>query len=223
MQTSNRKQKFQHFSLSIASVVSGLYGRLLIRISGAIATTIISSSILTLPINAAILEDWKVDPNTGIVEVLLPEGVRPRLSVGTEPPRLVLDLPNTEIGIDLTEKFDSGVISQVSFTQSEPQLAQMTIEFVPGVVLDEREIDFRPIGIENLWVLRPTIIDRPQPTPTFPIAQTSEESTSVEQAEQFEPTPEDSAPVPQTVDQLQQNTSDSAADLDVTEVEERQP
>ncbi|MEL7034941.1 MAG: AMIN domain-containing protein [Cyanobacteria bacterium J06592_8] len=215
--------------MSITSVVSGLYGSVLIRISGAIATTIISGSILTLPINAAILEDWKIDPNTGIIEVLLPEGVRPRLSVGTEPPRLVLDLPNTEIGIDLTEKFDSGVISQVSFTQSEPQLAQMTIEFVPGVVLDEREIDFRPIGIENLWVLRPTIIDRPQPAPTFPIAQTTEESTSVEQVEQpepeekLEPTSEDSAPVPRTVDQLQQNTSDSAADLDVTEVEERQP
>ncbi len=208
MPTLKRRQKFQQIHSSFASVVSVLYGSLLIRTSGTIAlAAMVSSSTLSLPVYAAILEDWKIDPSTGIVEVLLPEGVRPRLSVGTEPPRLVVDLPNTEIGVNLTERFESGVISQVSFTQSEPELAQITINFAPGVVLDEQEIDFRPIGIENLWVLRPTIIDRREPAPTFPIAKQTE----------------DTATVDQSVDQVDQTPSESAADLEITEPEETPP
>jgi hypothetical protein len=200
MQSPKRRQKFQPIHSSIASVVSVLYGSLLMRTSGAIAiAALVSSSTLSLPGYAAILEDWKIDPSTGIVEVLLPAGVRPRLSVATEPARLVVDLPDTEIGINITERFESGVISQVSFTQSEPEVTRITIDFVPGVVLDEREVDFRPVGIENLWVLRPTIIDRPAPAPAFPIAQTPE--------------------APQTVDQVDQTTSDSAADLETSQPE----
>ncbi|WP_413163987.1 AMIN domain-containing protein [Capilliphycus salinus ALCB114379] len=202
MQTPTFKQKFQQIPSSIASVVSVLYGSLLMRTSGAIAlSAVLGGLTVNLPVYAAILEDWKIDPDTGIVEVLLPEGVRPRLSVGTEPPRLVVDLPNTEIGINLTERFESGVISQVSFSQAEPQLAQIVIEFSPGVVLDEREIDFRPIGIENLWVLRPTIVDRPEPAPQFPTAQTQQAPATVNQ----------------TVDEVDQTASESAADLEVSE------
>ena len=201
MQTPKRRQKFQQIQSSIASVVSVLYGSLLMRTSGAIAlAALVSGSTASLPACAAILEDWKIDPDTGLVEVLLPQGVRPRLSVGTEPPRLVIDLPNTEIGINVTERFDSGVISQVSFSQSEPELAQITIQFAPGVVLDEQEIDFRPIGIENLWVLRPAIVERPEPAPEFPTAQTQQ--------------------APATVDQVDRSASESAADLEDPETEE---
>ncbi len=198
MHTPKLKQTIQQAQSLIASVVPALYGSLLLRTSGAIAlTAVISSLSFSLPVYAALLEDWKIDPSTGVVEVLLPPGVRPRLLVGTEPPRLVVDLPDTEIGINITERFESGVIRQVSFTQPEPEVTRMTVDFVAGVVLDEREVDFRPIGIENLWVLRPTILARPAPAPAFPIVPPSETPATVDQ----------------TVDQLDA-PSDSAADLE---------
>ncbi|MGL6137436.1 MAG: AMIN domain-containing protein, partial [Planktothrix sp.] len=78
---------------------------------------------------SAVVVDWKIDPNTGVVEVELPPGNQPQLSVFNLPPRLVLDLPNTEVKVNITERYETGVIRQVSLIQAKPQQAQLVVEF----------------------------------------------------------------------------------------------
>ncbi|HBW56410.1 MAG TPA: hypothetical protein DEF27_00880, partial [Oscillatoriales bacterium UBA8482] len=111
---------------------------------------------------------WKIDPNTGVVEVELPPGNQPQLSVFNLPPRLVLDLPNTEVKVNITERYETGVIRQVSLIQAKPQQAQLVVEFTSGITVDPQALDLRQIGIDNLWVLRPTLQTLPPEPPTTP-------------------------------------------------------
>ncbi len=171
----------------VSSIVPMLYGNLVWQTSSWIVLTTVATSLtspaLHLSAQAAMIEEWKIDPDTGKVEVLLPEGVQPRLSVLSQPARLVLDLPNTEVGINVTERYESGLVRQVSLTQSEPGVARITVDFVSGVVLDPQDTDLRPIGIENLWVLRPTIQAFPEPQPTLEPSQTAASPQSIDQVE----------------------------------------
>ncbi|MGF1492394.1 MAG: AMIN domain-containing protein [Microcoleaceae cyanobacterium] len=140
--------------------------------------TVITTPALVAPAQAAMLRDWKFDASTGQVEVLLPDGVTPRLAAETLPGQLVLDLPNTEVGIDLTEVYETGVVRQITLTQFEEKTARIVIDFAPGVVLDRDEVQLRTVGIDNTWILRPAIATLPQPvtpaTTTVADAQTPE-------------------------------------------------
>ncbi len=204
MHTQEHQQKLRQAVQSwVSSVVPVLYGNLLLRTSSLIVLATVATSVtspaLHLSAQAAMIEEWKIDPDTGKVEVLLPEGVTPRLSVLSQPARLVLDLPNTEVGINVTERYESGLVRQVSLTQSEPGVARITVDFVSGVVLDPQDTDLRPIGIENLWVLRPTIQAVPEPEPVVDPSQTIAS--------------------PQTVDQVEPSPDGSAVDLEGLEAE----
>jgi hypothetical protein len=169
MQAQNFKQKFkQTVQTLVASDVPGLYGSLLLRTSS-VVTCLALVTAYPLVVQAAAVGEWKIDPNTGIVEVELPDGSQPQLSVYNIPPRLVLDLPNTEVKVNITERYETGVVRQVSLMQAKPKQAQLVVEFAPGITVDAEGLDLRQIGIDNLWVLRPTLQTLPpEPPPTPP-------------------------------------------------------
>jgi len=169
MQAQNFKQKFkQTVQTFVASDVPGLYGSLLLRTSS-VVTCLALVTAYPLVVQAAAVGEWKIDPNTGIVEVELPDGSQPQLSVYNIPPRLILDLPNTEVKVNITERYETGVVRQVSLMQAKPKQAQLVVEFAPGITVDAEGLDLRQIGIDNLWVLRPTLQTLPpEPPPTPP-------------------------------------------------------
>jgi hypothetical protein len=168
MQAQNFKQKFkQTVQTCVASDVTALYGSMLLRTSS-IFTCLALATAYPLTTQAASVVDWKIDPNTGIVEVELPPGNQPQLSVYNLPPRLILDLPNTEVKVNITERYETGVVSQVSLIQTKPQQAQLVVEFTPGITIDPQTLDLRQIGIDNLWVLRPTLQTLPPEPPATP-------------------------------------------------------
>jgi len=134
----------------------------------AIATIMVGGEAIAR-VAAAVIPNWSLNPETGRVEVQLPQGVRPELAVVANPTRIVLDLPNTEVGVDVTELYESGVVRRVSLTQFQPDIARITVDFAPGLVLDAGEIDLRQIGVENQWVLRPNAIQLPPPEPAAAI------------------------------------------------------
>ncbi|MBE9143279.1 AMIN domain-containing protein [Planktothrix mougeotii] len=180
MQPQNFKQQFkQTVQTLVASDVPALYGSLLLRTSSLVAAVAITTAY-PLAVQAAILGDWKIDPNTGIVEVELPAGNKPQVSAYNIPPRLVLDLPNTEVKVQITENYETGVVRQVSLIQTKPKQAQLVVEFATGITIDPEDLDLRQIGIDNLWVLRPTLQTLPPeepPTPTN-VATTQPQTTS---------------------------------------------
>lgn len=127
-----------------------------------IATFMVGTEAIVHRVLAVTVPQWTLNPNNGMVQVQLPEGVRPRLAVVQQPTRIVIDLPNADIGVDVTELYESGVVSRVSVSQFEPSVARMVVDFAPGFVLDDQEIDLRQVGVENQWVLRPVLLARRQ-------------------------------------------------------------
>ncbi len=142
----------------ITAKLSIISASLWLRLISGIAVTAIAPMVLSSnTVQAAVIEDWKLNPNTGQVEVLLPEGVIPQLSVLSQPGRLVLDLPQTEVEVNVTEFYEDSLVRQVSLTQAENQTARLTVDFSPGVVLESQDIELQQIGIDNLWIVRPGV------------------------------------------------------------------
>ncbi len=179
MQTQNFKQKFTQTVQPLVTLnVSALYGSLLLRTSSIIACLAVTTAYPVIG-QAAVMGDWKIDPNTGIVEVELPAGSKPQVSAYNLPPRLVLDLPNTEVKVQITENYETGVVRQVSLIQRKPKQAQLVVEFATGITIDPEDLDLRQIGIDNLWVLRPLLQTLPPEAPLTPtnIATTQPQTT----------------------------------------------
>ncbi|GCE95187.1 hypothetical protein NIES46_32490 [Arthrospira platensis NIES-46] len=173
----------------------------------AIATFIVGTEAIVNTVVAVTVPQWTLNPNNGTVQVQLPEGVRPRLAVIQQPSRIIIDLPDTDLGVNVTELYESGLVRRVSVSQLEPTVARMTVDFAPGFILDDREIDLRRVGVENQWVLRPVLLARRQPpaennlttttaAPTTPISQSP---TSANISPQFtsQPRPISALPNPQ--------------------------
>lgn len=157
-------------------------------IATAIAVAIAGGEAIARSV-AAVIPNWNLNPETGRVEVQLPEGVRPELAVVVNPTRIVLDLPNTEVGVDVTELYESGVVRRVSLTQFQPDIARITVDFAPGLALDAEEIDLRQIGVENQWVLRPNAIQLSPPEPATPTEPAATVPTPTRVAEESPPPP----------------------------------
>jgi hypothetical protein len=65
----------------------------MVGVTGAIAAITI-----TLPAQAAVLNDWSFDPATRQLQVTLPTGIDPNFLLLAEPARIILNLPNTQVG-----------------------------------------------------------------------------------------------------------------------------
>lgn len=158
-----------------------ILGRLGLRLISSVTIVAIAPvALISSSVQAAIVEDWKLNPNTGTVEVLLPEGIIPQLSVLPQPGRFVLDLPQTEVGVNVTEFYEDSLVRQVSLTQIDNQTARLTVDFAPGVVLDAQAVELQQIGLENLWIVRPEIQTVTAPQLPAEAIVTAEEQTLIE-------------------------------------------
>lgn len=124
---------------------------------GAIATSILPA--ITGPVWAAYLSNWRFSPQQRQLEFTLPPGVTPTYSFSSEPtPRLIVNIPNTQVGTDVTESYP-GLVRKVSLKEFAPEQARITIEFGPEVVLSPELVQLQQVGGDNTnsWLLRPLI------------------------------------------------------------------
>ncbi|MDY6805422.1 MAG: AMIN domain-containing protein [Cyanobacteriota bacterium] len=126
---------------------------------GAIATSILPA--ITGPVWAAYLSNWRFSPQQRELEFTLPPGVTPTYSFRSEPtPRLIVNIPNTQVGTDVTESYP-GLVRKVSLKEFAPEQARITIEFGPEVVLSPELVQLQQVGGNNTnsWLLRPLIAE----------------------------------------------------------------
>lgn len=112
---------------------------------------------------AATLTDWTFDPTTHQLEVTLPVGVTPRYFLLAQPARIVLDLPNTDVGVGVSEQTYAGAVRQVRVSQFEPGTARIVLELSPNAVLAPGQVALQQLnpGAEGdaRWALRPLLAD----------------------------------------------------------------
>lgn len=198
MRGTMRKAKFIRagFSLGLATLtaISNPLWRLSLIGIGAIAPL---SAIA--PAEAATLTNWQFDPNTRELQVTVPEGVTPRYFLLAEPPRIVLDLPNTQIGTVPEQQMFNGAVRQIRVGQFQPGLTRIVIELVADAEFAPGQVELRQEG--DRWILRPLLTDGAalpdvatapaQPTPTQPApVQPSQPEVEASDAETTEVIPE---------------------------------
>jgi hypothetical protein len=131
--------------------------------------TIAIALLLAPSATAAPLENWRFDPNTNQLEVTVPAGIKPRYSLLAQPTRIILDLPETQIGAVAPRGAYSGAVREIRVSQFQPNVARIVLELAPNVVLENQQAQLQQVqdSDQNLdrWILRP-VLAASVPSPT---------------------------------------------------------
>ncbi len=183
--------------LTVNSLAPGLFAIESLSLSLALAAAIAAVPAAQQPANASTVTSWQFDPATNQLEITLPEGTTPKYSL-LNPSQIAVDLPNTEIGVDATQVYPEGTVRSVGVSQLQPGTARILVNLAPGVGFSAGKVQFQRIGVENRWVLRPSIEPtanmetpetQPQPARQVPQNQppTDSNSTAATEIDRAEP------------------------------------
>ncbi|MDX2243575.1 MAG: AMIN domain-containing protein [Leptolyngbyaceae cyanobacterium bins.302] len=138
-------------------------------------------------VSAAALTDWRYDAATNQLEMTVKEGTTPKYFVMAQPARIVVDLPDTEMGEVKSKESFSGVVSQVRVSQFQPGITRIVLELAPDVELAAGQVKLETKG--DRLVLRPLVATAT--TATKPVAKTqaSTSKTAISKAESALPPP----------------------------------
>jgi AMIN domain len=145
-------------------------------LSGAIAAIGMTATAA----QAAPLEEFQYDPQTEQISFVLPDGVVPNRFMMAQPARVVIDIPNTQIGdLPLEQQFD-GAVKRIELVQSNPQLARVIVEMSPQATFERGQVNFQNVGDaapqKDRWVLKLLLkskgaLPAGRPAPASPIGQ----------------------------------------------------
>jgi hypothetical protein len=124
------------------------------------------------PAWSAPLQGWRFDPATNQLEVTVKSGVQPRYSLMAQPARIVLDLPDTEVGNLPKQASYDGAVRSVRVSQFQPNVARIVLELAPNVVLAPEQAKLQPSPDANRgssagsmrWTLRPLLAGNTKPS-----------------------------------------------------------
>ncbi len=119
--------------------------------SGVFAT--LGVVMVTAPAQAATLQYWWFDAQTNQLVFTTDAQVQPRAQLLVNPTRIVVDLPNTQLGHTSTSQAVGGEVREVRAGQFDQQTARLVIELSPGYSLNPQEV--RVQGIRpNQWAVQ---------------------------------------------------------------------
>ncbi|MBE9235535.1 AMIN domain-containing protein [Anabaena aphanizomenioides LEGE 00250] len=119
--------------------------------------TCINLAIANLPKSKVTLNKWQLNPKSQQLEITLSANTKPEYFYLDQPPRLVVDLPNTQLGNVNTQKSYSGAIQKIRVSQFSPHITRLVIDLKPGTFVDVSKVKLQPAFPKNptRWVLRP--------------------------------------------------------------------
>lgn len=130
--------------------------------------TIVAVVSSRTPAQAAPLTSWSFDPAANQLEVTLQDRTTPRYFLLAQPARIVLDLPNTQVGKVSTQQNYSGAVRQVRVSQFEKGVTRIVLELSPEVVLAPGQVQLQRAQPKrnqgDRWLLRPGIVGQITPT-----------------------------------------------------------
>ncbi|MGF1535762.1 MAG: AMIN domain-containing protein [Elainellaceae cyanobacterium] len=110
------------------------------------------------PAYSAQLVRWRFDPQTQQLELVTPGGTQPNYFILAQPPRIVIDLPETTVGPVLAEQRYSGAVRQIRVSQFQPSLTRVVIELQPDAEFSSQQVQVRSLDAQNgSWVIRPLL------------------------------------------------------------------
>jgi len=116
----------------------------------------------------ATLYRWLFHVKSQQIEINLSNKTKPEYFYLEQPSRLVIDLPDTQLGNVEVQKTYSGRIQKIRLSQFSSQITRMVIEFRPGTVVDMNAMGVQTGHQSKRWILRPVFSDDQTTTKSFP-------------------------------------------------------
>ena len=103
------------------------------------------------------LDDWRFYLETSQLEFTLSGVTQPQHFYLRQPPRLVIDLPNTQLGNITTQQSFSGAIKSIRISQFNADDTRIVLDLLPGTFLDANQVQLQSFSWQNQnrWVLSP--------------------------------------------------------------------
>ncbi len=120
-------------------------------VSGTLGT--VAALVVVAPAQAATLQYWRFDAQTNQLVFTTDRDVQPTAQMLTNPTRIVVDLPNTQLGGSTTRQTVGGIVREVRAGQFDAQTTRLVIEFAPGYRLDPRAVQVQGVR-PNQWVVQ---------------------------------------------------------------------
>jgi AMIN domain len=123
------------------------------------AATVLFSSTA---VRATPIENWQFDPQANQLSFVLPDGIKPRYFIMAQPARIVVDIPNAQLGdLPLEQEF-AGDVKRISISQLQPQLMRVILEMSPKAVFGRGQVKLDNVGDFGLpskdrWVITPVL------------------------------------------------------------------
>lgn len=114
---------------------------------------------LSLPAEAARLQDWRFDADRNRLFFTTNGGVQPKAQLIANPTRLVIDLPGTTLGRPTVNQPVGGAIRSIRVGQFDNATARLVVELSPGYTLDPQQVKFRGLS-PTRWT-----VELPDPEP----------------------------------------------------------
>ncbi|GAA6620921.1 AMIN domain-containing protein [Scytonema sp. NUACC26] len=115
------------------------------------------------------LEDWRFNPEALQLEISLSAASQPQQFYLAQPPRIVVDLPDTKLGNVSTRQNYPGVIQSIRISQLNADITRIVLDLAPGTLLDPANVQLQPLSRQaNRWVLRPGISNNNTYLPSSP-------------------------------------------------------
>jgi N-acetylmuramoyl-L-alanine amidase len=117
---------------------------------------IILNTGISIAAPIATLEKWKFNPQSQELEITLSSTTQPEYFYLQQPPRLVVDLPNTQLGKVDTKKEYPTTKQKVRASQFTSNITRIVIDLQLGTYVDVNQVKLQPLSKQNptRWVLR---------------------------------------------------------------------
>jgi AMIN domain len=105
------------------------------------------------------LNDWRFYPKALQLEIILSTGKTPTYFYLPQPPRLVVDIPDTKLGYVPTLQNYTGAIQRIRVSQLNATITRIVLDLAPGTFIDPNQVRLQPVSRKNptRWVLRPLV------------------------------------------------------------------
>ncbi|MEM6754057.1 MAG: AMIN domain-containing protein [Cyanobacteria bacterium P01_C01_bin.38] len=105
------------------------------------------------------LEDWRFYPQGSQLEISLSGSSRPQYFYLSNPPRIVVDLPDTKLGYVPTQQNYNGAIERIRVSQLNDDVTRIVMDLAPGTSFDNDLVQLQPDSWQNptRWLFRPII------------------------------------------------------------------
>ena len=105
------------------------------------------------------LNNWEFNPKSQQLEINISATATPQYFYLIQPPRLVLDLPNTKLGKVLTQKEYAGAIQKIRISQLNANITRIVLDLAPGTKFQPNQVQLQPLSRQKptRWVLKPHI------------------------------------------------------------------